>query len=78
MVFSVKGAVMPIAAFGLFGWCMANGAGISAISNPLAVESSVPFGWAFLSGINSVIGISAALIVSQPDMSSKSLEDDTS
>jgi NCS1 family nucleobase:cation symporter-1 len=70
-VFVVKGTFMPIATFGLFGWCMANGAGISAIGNPLAKQSDTPLGWALLSGINSVIGISAGLLVSQPDMASK-------
>ncbi|KIW28238.1 uncharacterized protein PV07_07917 [Cladophialophora immunda] len=67
-VFVVKGSVMPVAIFGLFGWCMANGAGISAIGNPLAKQADTPLGWAMLSGINSVIGISAGLLVSQPDM----------
>jgi NCS1 family nucleobase:cation symporter-1 len=72
VVFSVKGTIMPIAAFGLFGWCMANGAGISSIANTnVSITSNKAFGWAFLKGINSVIGISASLIVSQPDMASE-------
>ncbi|KAK0713048.1 permease for cytosine/purines, uracil, thiamine, allantoin-domain-containing protein [Lasiosphaeria miniovina] len=30
-LFTIKGFIMPVATFGLFGWCMANGAGIATI-----------------------------------------------
>ena len=32
-IFTVKGFTMPIAAFAIFGWCMANGAGLSTIDD---------------------------------------------
>ncbi|KAK5206794.1 hypothetical protein LTR47_009658 [Exophiala xenobiotica] len=61
---------MPIATFGLFGWCMAEGRGISTISNELTKPADgVPLGWAIVAGINAIMGSLASLIVTQPDLS---------
>jgi NCS1 family nucleobase:cation symporter-1 len=60
---------MPFAAFGLFGWCMANGGGIDAISVANnAVVQGVPTFWAVMSGINAVMGTLSPLLVNQPDL----------
>jgi NCS1 family nucleobase:cation symporter-1 len=68
--FTFKGIIMPIATFGLFGWCMAEGRGISTIGNELTKPADgVPLGWAIVAGINAIMGSLASLIVTQPDLS---------
>lgn len=68
--FTVKGVLMPICTFGLFGWCIAQGPGISNIDNHKLVTANVqiPLGWAVMAGINTVLGSLASLAVSQPDL----------
>ncbi|KIV84837.1 hypothetical protein PV11_00592 [Exophiala sideris] len=68
--FTFKGIIMPIATFALFGWCMAEGNGISTIDNKLTASADgVPLGWAIVAGINTIMGSLASLIVTQPDLS---------
>ncbi|EHY58730.1 hypothetical protein HRR83_007454 [Exophiala dermatitidis] len=69
--FTLKGLVMPFATFGLFGWCMAHGKGITTIDNHSLVKSSddVPLGWAVMAGINTIMGTLASLAVTQSDLS---------
>lgn len=69
--FTLKGFVMPVVAFGLFGWCMAEGRGINTLDNnvvPTKAEG-VPLGWAIMGGINTIMGSLASLAVTQPDLS---------
>lgn len=69
-LFSLKGVVMPFVTFGLFGWCMAHGAGISSIH--LASSSSSTgkggLGWAVMDGINVIMGSLSPMLVNQPDL----------
>ena len=71
-LFTVKGIIMPFATFGLFGWCMAHGAGLSGINITSAagaeVASGTSLGWAVMSGINIVMGSLSPLVVNQPDL----------
>jgi NCS1 family nucleobase:cation symporter-1 len=63
---------MPIAAFALFGWCMANGGGLKAMN--LASESvepsakATPLGWSIMAGINTIFGSLSPMLVNQPDL----------
>jgi NCS1 family nucleobase:cation symporter-1 len=71
-IFTVKGLVMPIAAFAVFGWCMKNGGGLGSIS--LAEEkgqfstSVTPLGWSIMAGINTIFGSLSPMLVNQPDL----------
>lgn len=71
-VFTVKGLVMPVAAFAVFGWCMANGGGLGAMD--LASEegqfsaSVTPLGWSIMAGINTIFGSLSPMLVNQPDL----------
>lgn len=71
-LFTVKGFIMPAAAFGLFGWCMVYGSGVSNLdqSSEAAAEaaSTTPLGWAIMSGINVVMGTLSPMLVNQPDL----------
>ncbi|TEA22039.1 Allantoin permease [Colletotrichum sidae] len=71
-IFTVKGFVMPVACFGLFGWCMANGAGISNMNAASAAgaetASGTPLGWAVMNGVNVVMGSLSPMLVNQPDL----------
>ncbi|KAM0817498.1 putative Allantoin permease [Seiridium cardinale] len=67
ILFTVKGLLVPIATFGIFGWCMANGAGLSTI-NDQSKSSTGPLGWAIMSGINTVLGTLSPMLVNQPDL----------
>jgi nucleobase:cation symporter-1, NCS1 family len=70
-VFTVKGVTMPIAAFALFGWCMANGGGLNAmnLAAPVVGEySNTPLGWSIMSGINTIFGSLSPMLVNQPDL----------
>jgi NCS1 family nucleobase:cation symporter-1 len=70
-VFTVKGVTMPIAAFALFGWCMANGGGLNAmnLAAPVVGEySTTPLGWSIMSGINTIFGSLSPMLVNQPDL----------
>lgn len=63
---------MPIAAFALFGWCMANGGGLGAMDLASAggeLSASVtPLGWSIMSGINTIFGSLSPMLVNQPDL----------
>lgn len=63
---------MPIATFGLFGWCMANGTGLSNADALSAAgqkaASSTTLGWAVMSGINTIMGTLSPMLVNQPDL----------
>lgn len=71
-VFTVKGFTMPIAAFALFGWCMANGGGLKAMDQASQVgqqiASATPLGWSIMSGINVIFGGLSPMLVNQPDL----------
>lgn len=71
-LFTVKGFVMPAAAFGLFCWCIKYGAGLANInqSSQAAADaaSTTPLGWAIMSGINVVMGTLSPMLVNQPDL----------
>lgn len=70
LLFTIKGIIMPIVVFALFGWCMAHGSGISAIGNKLATPAKgVPLGWSVMAGINAVMGTLSPMLVNQPDLS---------
>lgn len=62
---------MPIACFGLFGWCIAEGRGIATLDANLVAKQAqgVPLGWAIMAGINTIMGTLASLAVTQPDIS---------
>ncbi|KAI1675228.1 allantoin [Pyrenophora tritici-repentis] len=71
-IFTVKGVIMPIAAFAVFGWCMKNGGGLGAMD--LASEqgelsaAKVPLGWSIMAGINTIFGSLSPMLVNQPDL----------
>lgn len=67
-LFTIKGFIMPAAAFGLFGWCMAYGTGISSINASDGVSSGTPLGWSIMSGVNVVMGLLSPMLVNQPDL----------
>jgi NCS1 family nucleobase:cation symporter-1 len=71
-IFTVKGCTMPIAAFVLFGWCMANGGGLGGLdlaSSAGELSSSVtPLGWSIMAGINTIFGSLSPMLVNQPDL----------
>ncbi|XPS72663.1 hypothetical protein M3J09_004826 [Ascochyta lentis] len=71
-IFTVKGLVMPIAAFAVFGWCMANGGGLGAMdlaSKEGQFSASVtPLGWSIMAGINTIFGSLSPMLVNQPDL----------
>lgn len=70
LLYTVKGVIMPVVVFALFGWCMAHGSGISAIGNNLATPAAgVPLGWSVMAGINAVMGTLSPMLVNQPDLS---------
>ena len=71
-IFTVKGFTMPIAAFAIFGWCMANGGGLAAMDMASKVgettAASTPLGWSIMSGINVIMGGLSPMLVNQPDL----------
>lgn len=71
-IFTFKGCTMPIAAFALFGWCMANGGGLKALdlaSSGGELSASVtPLGWSILAGVNTIFGSLSPMLVNQPDL----------
>lgn len=67
-LFTVKGFIMPVAAFGLFGWCMAYGTGISSINASDGTTNGTPLGWSIMSGVNVVMGLLSPMLVNQPDL----------
>ena len=69
-IFTVKGFTMPAAAFGLFGWCMAHGGGLSGMNLAAPSGSAVmtPLGWSIMAGVNSIFGALSPMIVNQPDL----------
>lgn len=63
---------MPIAAFAVFGWCLANGGGLSGLnlasqSGELSTSAS-PLGWRIMSGVNTIFGSLSPMLVNQPDL----------
>lgn len=74
-IFTIKGCTMPIAAFALFGWCMANGGGLNAMdlasndSDAQLSSSVTPLGWSIMAGINTIFGSLSPMLVNQPDLS---------
>ncbi|RKU43751.1 hypothetical protein DL546_006179 [Coniochaeta pulveracea] len=68
--FTVKGILMPITTFALFGWCVSQGAGFSHVDSSKLVSTSaqLPLGWSIMAGINTILGSLASLVVSQPDL----------
>ncbi|KAL4954532.1 permease for cytosine/purines, uracil, thiamine, allantoin-domain-containing protein [Aspergillus filifer] len=68
-LFSIKGVVMPFVTFGLFGWCIAHGAGIRSLSLANEVSTSgTNLGWAVMDGINVIMGSLSPMLVNQPDL----------
>ncbi|PVH95088.1 hypothetical protein DM02DRAFT_732080 [Periconia macrospinosa] len=71
-IFTVKGAIMPIAAFAVFGWCMKNGGGLSSMQLASAEgqfsASTTPLGWSIMAGINTIFGSLSPMLVNQPDL----------
>lgn len=67
ILFTLKGLLVPIATFGIFGWCMANGTGLSTIDGQ-SKSANGPLGWAIMSGINTVLGTLSPMLVNQPDL----------
>ncbi|KAH8909658.1 NCS1 nucleoside transporter [Coniochaeta sp. PMI_546] len=69
-LFTIKGFIMPVATFGLFGWCMANGTGIASIDLASAAASKVnqPLGWSIMTGINVIMGTLSPMLINQPDL----------
>lgn len=67
ILFTLKGLLVPIAAFGMFGWCMANGTGLSTIDDQ-SEPTTGPLGWPIMSGINTVLGTLSPMLVNQPDL----------
>jgi NCS1 family nucleobase:cation symporter-1 len=66
-IYTVKGFTMPVAAFAVFGWCMANGGGLNAMN--LASKSvTTPLGWRIMAGINTIFGSLSPMLVNQPDL----------
>lgn len=63
---------MPIAAFAIFGWCVANGGGIGALDVASEAGASVTgtntLGWSVMSGINVIMGGLSPMLVNQPDI----------
>lgn len=63
---------MPFVTFGLFGWCMAHGTGLSTIDQQSAagrkVAATTTTGWAIMNGINVVMGTLSPMLVNQPDL----------
>ncbi|EUC29717.1 hypothetical protein COCCADRAFT_39964 [Bipolaris zeicola 26-R-13] len=70
-VFTVKGIIMPVAAFAVFGWCMANGGGLNSMDlahKTSTASSSIPMGWSIMAGINTIFGALSPMLVNQPDL----------
>ncbi|KAJ0124408.1 hypothetical protein J7T55_005746 [Diaporthe amygdali] len=67
ILFTLKGLLVPIATFGMFGWCMANGTGLSTIDDQ-SEPATGPLGWPIMSGINTVLGTLSPMLVNQPDL----------
>ncbi|SMY28631.1 unnamed protein product [Zymoseptoria tritici ST99CH_1A5] len=72
-LYTIKGILLPISTFALFGWCMSTGSGTKALSlaNDAGAKarSAVPLGWAIMNGINIILGTLSPMLVNQPDLS---------
>ncbi|KAH4059738.1 hypothetical protein HBI23_032820 [Parastagonospora nodorum] len=66
-IYTVKGFTMPVAAFAVFGWCMANGGGLNAM-NLASKTVSTPLGWRIMAGVNTIFGSLSPMLVNQPDL----------
>ncbi|KAH7017087.1 permease for cytosine/purines, uracil, thiamine, allantoin-domain-containing protein [Ilyonectria destructans] len=73
ILFTLKGILVPVATFGIFGWCMDHGTGLSNIDDQSAAGSEnaakVPLGWAVMGGVNTILGTLSPMLVNQPDLS---------
>lgn len=71
-LFTIKGAILPVSTFALFGWCMANGSGTRALglANAAGSEarSTISLGWAVMNGINIILGTLSPMLVNQLDL----------
>ncbi|KAH7131795.1 NCS1 nucleoside transporter [Dendryphion nanum] len=71
-LFTVKGLIMPIATFGLFGWCMSHGTGLSTLNTQsaagLKAAAKTTVGWSVMDGINVIMGTLSPMLVNQPDL----------
>ncbi|KAG7908138.1 hypothetical protein KL906_003555 [Ogataea polymorpha] len=66
--FTIKGVVMPIAAFGLFIFCMVRGHGPGDYDIGVKVVQVTSQGNEWIHCINSIIGSISAAIINQPDI----------
>lgn len=69
-LFTVKGLIMPLTTFGLFGWCMAHGTGLKTADSfsKEAADVGGSLGWAVMSGINVIMGTLSPMLINQPDL----------
>ncbi|EMC93885.1 hypothetical protein BAUCODRAFT_93813 [Baudoinia panamericana UAMH 10762] len=69
-IFTVKGIIVPLATFGLFGWCMAHGTGLSTANDfsKKAAAAGNSLGWAVMTGINVIMGTLSPMLINQPDL----------
>ncbi|KAH8178648.1 hypothetical protein LIA77_00167 [Sarocladium implicatum] len=71
-LYSLQGVILPISTLGLFGWCMANGAGFESLklANEMgeAAKATTSLGWAIMNGINVILGTLSPMLVNQPDL----------
>lgn len=71
-LYNVKGVIMPIATFGIFGWAVSNGAGLGSLDLASAAgakaASATTLGWSIMSGINVIMGTLSPMLVNQPDL----------
>ncbi|KAH7034603.1 NCS1 nucleoside transporter [Microdochium trichocladiopsis] len=72
LLFTIKGFTMPAAAFGLFGWCMAYGTGLSSLdlanAGGVKAAGARAIGWNIMSGINVILGTLSPMVINQPDL----------
>ncbi|KAH3663509.1 hypothetical protein OGAPHI_004910 [Ogataea philodendri] len=66
--FTIKGIIMPIAAFGLFIFCMIKGGGPGDYDIGIKVEQVTSQGNEWIRMINTIIGSVSAMIINQPDI----------
>ncbi|KAF4343145.1 uracil permease [Fusarium beomiforme] len=68
-LFAAESIMCPLACIGVFSWCVHYGGGIrmNTLSSSTDVNGGA-LGWAMLSGINSCLGVTSALLVNQPDL----------
>jgi NCS1 family nucleobase:cation symporter-1 len=67
-IIQAESIICPLACVGVFAWCVSYGGGIRVDTLTSTTPSSGALGWAMLSGINSCLGVTSALLVNQPDL----------